>query len=67
MLEILETLEGCFDCDGGGRADVFLSNREGRDATGKVPAEKEKEIFITFAQGQNGNSVHCLFRRQRSI
>ena len=48
-LEILETLEGCFGCNDGGEADVFLSKRKGRDATGKVPAKKEVEIFITFA------------------
>ena len=58
---LLETLEGCFGCNGGSGADVFLSKREGRDATGKVPAEKEVETFITFAQGQNGNSMYCLF------
>jgi hypothetical protein len=66
-LEILETLEGCFGCNGGSGADVFLSKREGRDAIGKVPAEKEVETFITFAQGQNGDSVCYLFRRQRSV
>ena len=41
MLEILETLGGYFGCDGGGRADVFLSKRESRDAIGKVPTEEE--------------------------
>ena len=61
---IFETLESC---DGGGGIDVFLSKREGRDATGKVPAKKKTEIFITFAQGQNGDSVRSLFRRQRSV
>ena len=61
---ILETLGGC---DGGGRTDVFLSKREGRCATGRVPAEMKTEIFITRAQGQNENLLLCLFGRQRSV
>ena len=46
---------------------MFLSKGEGRDATGKVPAEKEVETFITFVLGQNGDTVCCLFERQRSV
>jgi len=49
---ILETLGGC---DGGDGANVFLSEGESRDATEKTPAERKTEIFITFAQGQDGN------------
>ena len=45
---IFETLESC---DGGGGTDVFLDKRGGRGTTGNVPAEKKKEIFITFARG----------------
>ena len=59
---ILETLGGC---DGGGRSDVFLSKREGRGATGNVPAEGKTEIFITFARGQNGDLIHRLIGRFR--
>ena len=29
-------------------ADVFLSKREGRGATGKMPAREETRIFITL-------------------
>ena len=39
---------------------MFLSKRGGRGATGNVPAEGKTEIFITFARGQNGDSIHCL-------
>ena len=61
---ILETLGGC---DGGGRTDVFLSERESRDATGEVLGERKTEIFITRAQGQNENLILCLFGRQISV
>ena len=61
---ILETLGSC---DGGGGIDVFLSERESRDATGEVPAERNTEIFITRAQGQSGNLVLFLFGRQRFV
>ena len=39
-------------------SDVFLSKGEGIDATENVLAEEKTEIFITFARGQNGNSIH---------
>ena len=42
---------------------VFLSKGEGRGATGDVPAERKSEIFITFAQGQNGDSIYRLIGR----
>ena len=42
---------------------MFLSKGEGRGATGSVPAEGETEIFITFARGQNGDSIHRLIER----
>ena len=59
---VLETIGGC---DGGGRSDVFLSKRGGRGATGNVLAEGKTEIFITFAQGQNIDSMHRLIGRFR--
>jgi len=40
---------------------VFLSKGEGRGATGSVPTERKTGIFLTFAQGQNGNSICRLF------
>ena len=41
---------------------MFLSKREGIDATGNVPEERKAEIFITFAQRQNGNLMcHLLW------
>ena len=61
---VFETLGGC---DGGCGIDVFLSKREGRGATGNVPAERKTEIFIAFAQGQNGNSMCRLFGRWEYI
>ena len=57
---ILETL-GSYS--GSGKASVFLNREENRGATGEVPAEEKMEIFITFAQGQNGDSIHRLFGR----
>ena len=37
---------------------MFLSKGEGKDVIENVPAEEKTEIFITFARGQNGNSIH---------
>jgi len=59
---ILETLGSC--C-GGGKASVFLNREGSRGATVEVPAEKKIEIFITFARGQNGDSIHRLIGRFR--
>ena len=39
---------------------MFLNREESRGAIGEVPAEEKMEIFITFARGQNGDSIHCL-------
>ena len=61
ILEILGS------CSGGGRASVFLNKEGSGGATGKMPAEKKMEIFITFARGQNGDLTLCLFGRQRFI
>ena len=61
---MFETLESC---DGSGCTDVFSSKREGGGATGNVPAERKIEIFITRAQGQNGNLVLCLFGKRRFV
>ena len=59
---ILETLGSC---SSGGKESVFL-NREGSiGATREVPVEKKMEIFITFARGQNGDSIHRLIGRFR--
>ena len=44
---------------------MFLSKREGKDATGNVPVERKTEIFITFAQRQNGNLMCHLFGKMR--
>ena len=59
---IFKTLENC-DC--GGRTDVFSSKREGGDASENVQAEGKTKIFMTFARGQNGDSIHRLIGRFR--
>ena len=38
------------------------AEKEAENATVEVLAKEETQIFITFAQGQNGDSVHCLFK-----
>ena len=59
---ILETLGSC---SGGGKASVFLNREGSRGATEEVQAEKKMEIYITFARGQNGDSIHRLIGRFR--
>jgi len=44
---------------------VFLNREESRGATGEVPAEEKMEIFITFARGQNGDSIQDLDEFER--
>ena len=46
---------------------MFSSKREGGGAIGNVPAERKIEIFITRAQGQNGNLMLHLFGKQRFV
>ena len=43
------------------------AREKGVGATRNVPAERKIEIFITRAQGQNGNLVLCLFGKRRFV
>ena len=38
------------------------AEKEAENATVEVPTKEETQMFITFAQGQNEDSVHYLFK-----